>query len=480
MEELEWGETDTWIRNALKGIYKDEIEVNDFAISLMDMEVNGDIYNIRVLQSGLNGPRMEDQVRKELRKCIICQSFNSKRKRKNLLRTITATQPWELVSMDIMSLKEVRKECKYIYVFTDHFSRYAIAVAAGSASATKTAELFRKHVITKYGVPKKILSDQGRNFVGKLMHHLCQVLNIEKKMTTTNHAQGNGKTERYNRTLCSMLAKAVKQTGRPFHQLIDDVTFAYNTSEHAAIRESPFFINFGREPQYPSDVEFLPNDNKMNESQRSYISEMVRSLKTAKKIARKVNENYNLRTERTWNDNIPKNQDKFKIGDKVWLQKDHLDKGEVRKLAPKRKGPYTIKEVINDHLVKIKKFKKTFNTNKLIKYVGEDEPKEAICEDDTEELVFLEDGDINQEFVDTESVEVDTNSDEVVEDDNIVLTDKESEESDKTDDEVQELVNTDGLVESTSGNKEDFSSSKEEDSSEKIANNKKRRGSTYC
>ena len=48
-------------------------------------------------------------------------------------------------------------------------------------------------------------SDQGRMFEGKVIHHFCAMIGINKSQTTVYHLEGDVIMERMNRTLISML-----------------------------------------------------------------------------------------------------------------------------------------------------------------------------------------------------------------------------------------------------------------------------------
>ncbi len=80
-----------------------------------------------------------------------------------------------------------------------------------------------------YGVPRRIHSDQVRNFESKLVKDLCSVNGIVKSWTTAYHPQGNGQCTLHNllRTLPSVqkkrwpehLQELVFTTARHMHQL---------------------------------------------------------------------------------------------------------------------------------------------------------------------------------------------------------------------------------------------------------------------
>ena len=73
--------------------------------------------------------------------------------------------PMELVHMDYLTIEatEGGKDI-HILVITDHFTRYAQAIVTSSQTATCTAQNLWDKFIVHYGLPEKILTDQGCNF----------------------------------------------------------------------------------------------------------------------------------------------------------------------------------------------------------------------------------------------------------------------------------------------------------------------------
>ena len=58
--------------------------------------------------------------------------------------------------------------------------------------------------VLHFGVPKRLHSDQGENFLSSVIKELCQLLNIDKSRTTYQPS-GNGACERFNSTLLNLL-----------------------------------------------------------------------------------------------------------------------------------------------------------------------------------------------------------------------------------------------------------------------------------
>ena len=59
------------------------------------------------------------------------------------------------------------------------------------------------------GVPESLLSERGTNLLSYLMTDVCSLLGITKLNTTAYHPQCDGLTERFNRTLKTMIRKHV-------------------------------------------------------------------------------------------------------------------------------------------------------------------------------------------------------------------------------------------------------------------------------
>lgn len=92
-----------------------------------------------------------------------------------------------------------------VLVITDHYTRYAQAFPTRDQKASTVAKVLIEKYFVHYGLPKKMHSDQGRDFESRLVHEVLGTLGIEKSRTTPYHPQGDPQPERFNRTLLNML-----------------------------------------------------------------------------------------------------------------------------------------------------------------------------------------------------------------------------------------------------------------------------------
>lgn len=165
---------------------------------------------------------------------------------------MTTVEPLELVCMDFLKVDAARNNMQYILVVTDHFTRFAKAYPTRNMSAKTTAEALLSFC-QSYGIPKRLHSDQGSNFVSKVIQELCLLLGVEKSRTTPYHPQGNGACERFNQTIIQMLGTlpADKKSNWPKH--IGMLVLAYNAAPNDATGYAPHYMLFGRHPRLPID-----------------------------------------------------------------------------------------------------------------------------------------------------------------------------------------------------------------------------------
>ena len=91
-------------------------------------------------------------------------------------------------------------------IVTDYLSKYPFAFAIRSQTANEIATRFFEF-ISYFGPPKEVLSDQGTEFVNKMVEQISSICGIERKVTSAYHPRTNGLTERFNQTLVNALRK---------------------------------------------------------------------------------------------------------------------------------------------------------------------------------------------------------------------------------------------------------------------------------
>ena len=106
-----------------------------------------------------------------------------------------------------------------------------------------------------FGIPEAVLTDQGSYFTSQVIESLWERLDVHTLRTTAYHPQTDGITERFNRTIITMLTQFVNEQKQDDWDLkLDKLSFAYNTAVHAVTKLSLFELMFGRIPKLPIDL----------------------------------------------------------------------------------------------------------------------------------------------------------------------------------------------------------------------------------
>jgi transposase InsO family protein len=120
--------------------------------------------------------------------------------------------------------------------------------------ATIIAKFIYDEIIVHHGCPQELLSNQGTSFCNSLVDALCQLMNIKHRLASAYHPQTNGLTERFNKTLCTVLAKYVSDYEDSWDTFISAALFAYRTIPQSTTKYEPFELLYGRKAITPLDL----------------------------------------------------------------------------------------------------------------------------------------------------------------------------------------------------------------------------------
>ena len=139
-------------------------------------------------------------------------------------------------------------------VIGDYFTKWTECHAVPNIEAKTVATVLIEQVITRFGVPQRIHSDQGRQFEGKLFSEMYRLLQIENTRTTPYHVMSDGMVERFNKTLVAMLSAYVNDHQTNWDEHLLYVMMAYRSTDHETTGISPNRCMMGRETSTPLDL----------------------------------------------------------------------------------------------------------------------------------------------------------------------------------------------------------------------------------
>ena len=186
-----------------------------------------------------------------------------------------------------------------------------------------------------------MLSDHWAAFLSRLLKEICNLLGVKKINATAYHPQTNGLTERFNRTLTDMLAKRVERNGKDWDTHLPFVLFAYRASVQESIKESPFYLLYGRDPRLPTTLE-VDALSREEIHVDSYKKEMSTKLIEAWELAKVANRRAQDRQKTQYDRQTKPSQ--FSVGDRDFVYMPAAKACKAYKFARPFYGPYRIIE----------------------------------------------------------------------------------------------------------------------------------------
>ncbi|GMF28086.1 unnamed protein product [Phytophthora fragariaefolia] len=195
-------------------------------------------------------------VRKYVRTCEACQRLKPAPFPQAPLQSLpTPSECWQSISMDFISgLPPDNKRRTGIVVFVDRFSKMVhLAAVRAEVTAKQTARLFVDMVFRHHGMPIDIVSDRDPRFTSRFWQEVFTLLGTQLSISTADHPQTDGQTERVNR----VLVDALKSYAHTFHHWSDCLPmaeFAINNPVHVSTGYTPFYVNAMRHLRVPSVI----------------------------------------------------------------------------------------------------------------------------------------------------------------------------------------------------------------------------------
>jgi len=307
-------------------------------------------------------PRMSRDIKKYVTTCDICQKAKPRRHAPaGLLNPIPIpTQPFEVVSMDFIPELSESNGYDNILVIIDKLTKYGIFIPCHTTIDEKdTAKLFFKHIISKFGIPRQVISDRDTRWKNDFWKQICESMGMKRSLTTSYHPQADGQTEILNQTLEIALRCFTGPSRDDWDTHLDGFTLAYNSTPHTATGFSPAYLLRGYHPITSSTL-IANNDSIERPIMRTEIEggdkpkvfegneiaqQMVEEFKTERNRAKDailLSQAYQKR-----NYNKGRLLDEFKEGDMVLLNPHSLqllrnEKGRGQKLLMKYDGPFEV------------------------------------------------------------------------------------------------------------------------------------------
>ncbi|CAF3830042.1 unnamed protein product [Rotaria sp. Silwood1] len=160
------------------------------------------------------------------------------------------------IQMDLIDMRSVEHNgFKWIFHAKDHFSKFSWLRPLISKEAVNVAETL-KSIFYEFGPPRILQSDNGREFVAKVIIDLTKMwpglLIINGR---PRHPQSQGLVERSNAVVQQLLGKWLDSNHTSdWPAGLGPVMFSINTSVACSTKKTPYEVAFGQQPRIDDHI----------------------------------------------------------------------------------------------------------------------------------------------------------------------------------------------------------------------------------
>ncbi|CAC5421923.1 unnamed protein product [Mytilus coruscus] len=325
---------------------------------------------------------MREDIDIWISQCDICGANKHPHKSSRApLGTMPVGAPLDRLATDFLGpLPTTPRGNKFILTVTDYFTKWVEVFPVKDQTAVVCAQLILNEVICRFGSPLAIHSDQGRAYESQIFQELCKILEIRKTRTSPRNPKCNGQTERFNRSIISMIKSYLRGEQTNWDMNLGCLAGAYRASPNESTCLTPNILMLGREVRLPYELLHKGHPLDPNEADTSWGNHALKikeRMQRAHCVARKHLE-VTCKRRKDYYDNKT-NLYEYKVSDKVWYRNEIKREGICPKLQPLFIGPCLVTKKINDLNYEIQidahTKRKVVNHDKLKPYYGQSHPK---------------------------------------------------------------------------------------------------------
>ncbi|KAM1755466.1 hypothetical protein ACFX12_007793 [Malus domestica] len=203
-------------------------------------------------------PRILTDCIEFARGCIQCQIHGLiQRVPTESLHSITKPWPFRGWAMDVIGKitpsSGIAKHA-WILVATDYFTKWVEAKLYAELTSKEVCDFVEEHIMTRYGVPEMIITDNGTIFTAERFKEYTASLKIRLEQSTPYYPQANGQVEANNKVLIGILEKIIKERPGMWHLKLNEALWAYRTSFRSVTGTTPYALTYGHDAMLPVEL----------------------------------------------------------------------------------------------------------------------------------------------------------------------------------------------------------------------------------
>ena len=152
---------------------------------------------------------MQKEALEYVKKCEQCQRFAPNiHQPGRVLNPLSSPWPFAQWGLDIVGpFPKAAENKRYLLVDIDYFTKWVKVEPLANIRDTDAKRFVWRNIVTRFKVPRVLISDNGLQFDSKAFRRYCCELGITNKYSTPAYPQGNGQAEVSNKVIVNRLKK---------------------------------------------------------------------------------------------------------------------------------------------------------------------------------------------------------------------------------------------------------------------------------
>jgi hypothetical protein len=128
------------------------------------------------------------------------------------LGTLTTAWPFAKCGIDLLGpFHKGVGQVKFLIVVVDYFTKWIEVEPLAKITTANAIKFFQKNILSIFGVPQEVITDNGTQFAGKRMRELMKELNSKQHFTSVEHPHMNGQVESSNKVILRGLKRILEE-----------------------------------------------------------------------------------------------------------------------------------------------------------------------------------------------------------------------------------------------------------------------------
>ncbi|OMH80458.1 Retrovirus-related Pol polyprotein from transposon, partial [Zancudomyces culisetae] len=233
-----------------KGNWKEVLldeNINEKVKSIHEEAHQGIENTWRKISEKYTGRDLFKTVKKTVKECVVCQSYQGSRTRNNEMQPIYSHKPFGIIGLDAVGpiSPPSTNGNRYILTGIDYFTRWPLAEAVENIRSDTIINFIVTHIVQNFGTPDQIITDRGPGFISEAAENVHNFLGIKHTPATSYRPQTNGMVERLNQTLKNVLSRQCKKDKKNWDAYLWKTLLAIRTMRNRSTGYSPAELLYG-------------------------------------------------------------------------------------------------------------------------------------------------------------------------------------------------------------------------------------------